>query len=166
MSQKDSQLAQRANILNQRIADSTRAIAKASGRDSSAMKALAVITMTFLPATAIAVSPPFRAVQAKTKLKVFQAIFSMPIFNWEKHSYSADVGRSIWIFCVMAGVLTGAVLYFWRCWHLRAIWQRELSHREQEEKGSNEAIQAPLAYPAVDQLFLQGHDRAWNLSRK
>ena len=66
MSQKDSQLAQRANVLNQRIADSTRAIAKASGRDSSAMKALAVITMTFLPATAIAVSPPFRAVQAKT----------------------------------------------------------------------------------------------------
>ncbi|KAG7005286.1 hypothetical protein G7Y79_00020g048140 [Physcia stellaris] len=58
ISQRDSQLAQQANLINQRIADSARTIAKTSGRDSTAMKALAFITMTFLPSTATAYFTP------------------------------------------------------------------------------------------------------------
>ncbi|KAH3183649.1 hypothetical protein KXV92_006900 [Aspergillus fumigatus] len=58
IAQRDSQIAHRANIINQEIATTSRIIAKASGQDSSAMKALAVLTMVFLPGTTVAVSTP------------------------------------------------------------------------------------------------------------
>lgn len=130
------------------------------------MKALAVITMTFLPSTAVAVSLDFnfcsahRALQ-DTYLKACKAILSMPIFDWEKFHYSAYVRRSIWIFCLLSAILTSAVLYLWRFWYLRDVWHREVNNRHQEEKGSTDSASAPLSYPLGDQLLLQGHDKAW-----
>lgn len=56
IAQRDSQISQKANIINQEIAASSRVIAKASWHDSSAMKALAVLTMVFLPGTTLAVN--------------------------------------------------------------------------------------------------------------
>jgi len=49
-------MAQRDNIANQSIAADSREIASAARRDSSAMKAIALLTMTFLPGTFVAVS--------------------------------------------------------------------------------------------------------------
>lgn len=42
---------------NREMADSSKIIAEATMKDSSAMKSISVITMIFLPATAVAVSP-------------------------------------------------------------------------------------------------------------
>lgn len=52
-------IAQTDNHLNQELAADSREIAAASKRDSSAMKALAVLTMFFLPGTFISVCSPF-----------------------------------------------------------------------------------------------------------
>jgi hypothetical protein len=48
-------IAQRSNILNYSIAADSREIAEAGKRDSSAMKAIAILTMAFLPGTFVAV---------------------------------------------------------------------------------------------------------------
>jgi hypothetical protein len=49
------------NDLNARISEQSRDLARESKRDSRAMKAIAVLTMFFLPGTFIAVSTPFEA---------------------------------------------------------------------------------------------------------
>jgi hypothetical protein len=51
-----SLIGQKDNQLNQDIANSSRVVVIESKRDSSSMKALAVLTMFFLPATTTAVS--------------------------------------------------------------------------------------------------------------
>jgi len=51
MAQKDSKV-------NIRLAETTTAIAREGKKDSSAMKAIAVLTMCFLPGTFLAVSTP------------------------------------------------------------------------------------------------------------
>lgn len=45
--------------VNGELAKSSKTIAEATMKDSSAMKSIAVLTMVFLPATAVAVSPSF-----------------------------------------------------------------------------------------------------------
>jgi hypothetical protein len=55
MSQINNHLAHRSNQINLSLADSSQKIAMDTQRDSSIMKSIAVLTMTFLPATYIAV---------------------------------------------------------------------------------------------------------------
>lgn len=91
-------------------------VAVSASRDSSAMKALAVITAVFLPPTYIA------------------TLFSMSMFNWQYKSdspivlspsttASADPSDSsgvvmhyIWIYWLISAVLTLAVIIGWRVW--------------------------------------------------
>lgn len=49
-------LAHKSNQINLSLAESSRRIAMEAQRDSAVMKSIAVLTMTFLPATYIAVS--------------------------------------------------------------------------------------------------------------
>ncbi|KAF2434099.1 hypothetical protein EJ08DRAFT_23525 [Tothia fuscella] len=99
-----SKMAQEDNMLNF-------SIAVASTRDSSAMKALAVITALFLPASYIA------------------TLFSMSMFNWQASSSSSSsssgdgvpqnesmVMPMIWLYWVIAVVLTFIVIFAWRWW--------------------------------------------------
>ena len=94
-------------------------------------------------------------------LIALKAIFSMPVFDWEKYKYSASVRRSIWIFCLLSVVLTLTVLYVWRWWYLRDVWHREVDIRQQEVEGRGETTSAPLPYPLGDQILLQGHEKTW-----
>lgn len=105
----NNKIAQEDNLLAARMAVS-------ATRDSSAMKALAVITAIFLPGTYIA------------------TLFSMSMFNWQGGSNSStsvasnasaasDTSSSskvvmsyIWIYCVISAVLTVVVILGWRLW--------------------------------------------------
>jgi hypothetical protein len=55
-SQKIAEQARTDNMLNLRLAKATARVAEETRQDSSAMKTLALVTLTFLPATAVAVS--------------------------------------------------------------------------------------------------------------
>jgi hypothetical protein len=91
-------------------------MAVSATRDSSAMKALAVITAVFLPATYVA------------------TLFSMSMFDWQGGTNSPTVVTSnatassdtssssgvvmhyIWIYWVVSAVLTVVVIVGWRVW--------------------------------------------------
>jgi hypothetical protein len=94
-------MAQEDNLLNF-------SMAVASTRDSSAMKALAVIIALFLPASYVA------------------TLFNMSMFDWRASSDgTGDGGQQqdnrvvmpmIWLYWVIAGVLTIIVIFVWRSW--------------------------------------------------
>ncbi|PMD27018.1 hypothetical protein NA56DRAFT_562050, partial [Hyaloscypha hepaticicola] len=73
-------------------------IAEDTRRDSSSMKTIAVLTLVFLPATAMA------------------SIFSMSMFNWQAQDGGTVVSSKIWIYVVVAVVLTCVVLIIWILW--------------------------------------------------
>lgn len=55
-SQSIAEQARYDNMLNLRLAKSTARVAEATRQDSAAMKTIAILTLTFLPGTAVAVS--------------------------------------------------------------------------------------------------------------
>ncbi|KAF8856034.1 hypothetical protein BDZ45DRAFT_675834 [Acephala macrosclerotiorum] len=87
MAQKDSKV-------NIRLAEISTVIARESKRDSSAMKAIAVLTMFFLPGTFLA------------------TIFAMPLFNWDSNNgpRTKDGFKLYWAIAIP---LTVAVFGIW-----------------------------------------------------
>lgn len=55
-SQKIAEQARYDNMLNLRLAKATARVAEDTRQDSAAMKTIAIVTLTFLPGTAVAVS--------------------------------------------------------------------------------------------------------------
>ena len=80
---------------NMEIAESSRRIAEATMSDSASMKTIAILTMVFLPGTAVA------------------SFFSMTMFNWGASSGQDVVTRWLWIYFVAAVPLTAIVLAIW-----------------------------------------------------
>ncbi|OJD30072.1 protein kinase [Diplodia corticola] len=72
-------------------------IASSSHQETFSMKALATVSMAFLPATFVA------------------ACFDMSLFKWDSSEMSGVVSPRIYLFFLVAGVLTGFVfLIYWR----------------------------------------------------
>jgi hypothetical protein len=65
------------------------------------MKTLALVTMIFLPPTAVA------------------TIFQMPFFNWNGEGSAPIVNSRFWIYCVISLFLTIAILAVWWIWSRR-----------------------------------------------
>ncbi|KAK7739750.1 hypothetical protein SLS53_005720 [Cytospora paraplurivora] len=86
-----SKMAQEDNNLNARMA-------VASSRDSSSMKALAVITAIFLPGDFIA------------------SLFGMSIFDWQPENGDSVVSSRFWIYWCLTIPLTIVILVLWRAW--------------------------------------------------
>lgn len=87
-----SKMAQEDNNLNARMA-------VASSRDSSSMKALAVITAVFLPG------------------EFMSSLFGMSIFDWQPgDSGDTIVSYRFWIYWCLTIPLTIAILVLWRAW--------------------------------------------------
>ncbi|GAM86186.1 hypothetical protein ANO11243_041980 [Dothideomycetidae sp. 11243] len=80
---------------NLEISESSRRMAEATLQDSASMKTIAVLTMVFLPGTAVA------------------SFFSMSMFDWSASSGSHIASDWIWIFFALAIPLTGVVLALW-----------------------------------------------------
>ncbi|KAK7430876.1 hypothetical protein QQZ08_002666 [Neonectria magnoliae] len=123
-----SKMAQEDNVLNARMA-------VASSRDSSSMKALAVITAIFLPG------------------EFLGSLFGMSMFDWlgpdEEDSASGSggdstpgvgnvsrFGQSFWVYWATAIPLTLFILFVWRAWWVTQdrYFRRHLSRELSEER--------------------------------
>lgn len=78
------------------------------------MKTLAVVTMVFLPGTAVA------------------SVFSMPFFNWQDESVLLNVDN-FWIYWAVTVPLTVVTLVAWTLW-IRVVRPDGQRHRKEEEK--------------------------------
>ncbi|KAI1101939.1 hypothetical protein F4804DRAFT_354092 [Jackrogersella minutella] len=85
-------------------------------RDSSSMKAIAVVTLVFLPSTFIA------------------AIFSMSMFNWLAGDTETVASNRLWIFFAISVPLTLVVLLIWRIAYRRKEREFEKNQIEFKER--------------------------------
>ncbi|KAK0883838.1 hypothetical protein LTR87_002316 [Friedmanniomyces endolithicus] len=86
-------LQQRNAALNLRIAEASREMTQAALRDNATMKAIAILTMVFLPSMAVA------------------TFLSMSMFSWSSAGGGGgEVGSKwLWVFFAVAGPLTGGL---------------------------------------------------------
>jgi hypothetical protein len=89
-----------------------RAIAIESKKDSSAMKTIAILGMVFLPGTFVAVSSSFSMLGHEFDSVLHQAIFAMPVFNWDSNGVPA-VKTGFGYYWAVAVPLTILVLASW-----------------------------------------------------
>jgi len=89
---------QRDNKTNQELATQSKVIAEASARDSSAMKVIAVVTMLFLPGTAIA------------------TMFSMSVFFGSTDDFRVKISPSFWVYWAVTIPLTILIITIWSIW--------------------------------------------------
>jgi Mg2+ and Co2+ transporter CorA len=115
-SRKIAEESRRDNLLNIEIAKATAQVAEETRQDSAAMKTIAVLTLTFLPATAVA------------------SFFSMNTFNWFPGPGEVLCSPYIWIFFVVTIPLTLLVYAAWIWWF--KISQKHYQTRH--EKGLEE----------------------------
>ncbi|PVI01045.1 hypothetical protein DM02DRAFT_654943 [Periconia macrospinosa] len=93
-----------------RIAADSRVLAKESKRDSTSMKAIAAVTMFFLPGTAVA------------------TLFAMPLFKWDSETGSV-VNNHLWIYWAVTVPLTLLTFIVWRTWN----WGASRLYKRQQE---------------------------------
>ncbi|SMQ47519.1 unnamed protein product [Zymoseptoria tritici ST99CH_1A5] len=87
------------NLLNVKLAKATAQLAEETRQDSAAMKTIAVLTLTFLPGTAVA------------------SFFGMDgMFNWNPGPGEKLASPYIWIFFVVTIPLTILVYFAWWFW--------------------------------------------------
>lgn len=101
-------MAQKEALINQKIAT-------ISAKDGSQMKAIAVLTMVFLPSTAMAVGTHVPS-PAGMKLMIFQTIFAMPLIRWPIPPDGQRIGTEFKWFVVIATLMTFFVLLLWQVW--------------------------------------------------
>jgi hypothetical protein len=85
------------NVVSQFDSHASVAIGRATQYDSYSMRLIALLTLTFLPATFVS------------------ALFSMSFFNYDPDS-GWIVSESIWLYFAIAGPLTGISLMLWLAW--------------------------------------------------
>lgn len=103
-------IAQRDQNQNIRIANDTQILARESKRDSTAMKAIAFVTMIFLPGTFLS------------------SVFSMDLFTWNAPHDSDVVNGRIWIYWATVIPLTIVVVAFFLLWerYMMRLYQKSL----------------------------------------
>ncbi|MCJ1246450.1 hypothetical protein MMC30_003657 [Trapelia coarctata] len=147
LQQRDQQLARANrqlqvlyNPTQQRVAEEQRLVAQETKRDSNAMKSIALLTMIFLPSTALA------------------TIFSMSsFFTLDTESSRLLVSSDFWIFWAIAIPLTALVIIIWTLWIQRTevmnIWKRRKhAWQEQERRRREKANDEEKANEAVGRM--------------
>lgn len=112
------------NVVAQNQTRATVIISEATQRDSAVMRTVAIVTMTFLPATFVTVCTSnaifhlgdFRAYSKQT-------LFSMSFFDYSPGNNNGSeawfVSRKIWIYFLVAvplTILTVAAWFLWQRW--------------------------------------------------
>lgn len=99
------------------------------------MKAIAVLTMFFLPATFVA------------------AFFAMPLFDWSAARGSDVVNSRFWIYWVVTVPGTLVVLALWRAWWVFDSWKQareaEILAGGDTRRGGGGIWTAVLGWPGV-----------------
>lgn len=111
---------QRDQELGIQIASDSRTLAQEAKRDSTSMKAIAAVTMSFLPGTFVA------------------SLFAMPMFDWNAPT-NDYVSSRFWIYWAVTVPLTFAVLAIWLLWTNYEQVVRNISARffdQRQEKAS------------------------------
>ena len=85
---------------------------EAALRDSSDMRAIAWVTLAFLPATFVAVRSLFTV--SRTSPDLYETFFSTSFFNFEQQG--RHVSNWIWLYCVVSVILTVGVHAGWAWW--------------------------------------------------
>ncbi|KAI0012555.1 hypothetical protein F4779DRAFT_568133 [Xylariaceae sp. FL0662B] len=109
--------------LNTRIAHANTTIALEAKRESTHMKSIALLTMTYLPLSSVA------------------AVFSMDFFNWGAQDGDSVVSKYIWVFAVFAVGLTAITLLAWR--HI--TYRNEKNASKTDERYGALELQAKMA---------------------
>ncbi|KAH8896755.1 hypothetical protein GQ53DRAFT_803594 [Thozetella sp. PMI_491] len=110
-----SHIARRDAVVNTKIARANTSIALDAKQDNGQMKSIAFLTMVYLPVSAVA------------------SIFSMTMFNWSPQDGSV-VSSHIWVFVVVAAVLTIVTLAVW--YIATRFGKTEVSRHEDLELGN------------------------------
>lgn len=95
--------------MNLEIADATRRMTEIALSDNASMKTIAILTMIFLPGTAVA------------------SFFSMAMFDWS--SSKSVTANWLWVYFVVAVPLTLLVVMIWWVWGSQAMLRRRHRHR-------------------------------------
>lgn len=137
-------IAQRDKRQNLHVAPISTSIAAITKDDSFAMRTIAIMTVAFLPATAI------------------PSIFSMNMFDWQAEPGKQVVSSHFWIYWVVAVPLTLAVLGVWLSWiH---------AHRKHQKKAAPEfdlpAVSSLENYQPMKELFTGLRDRVLGVKRR
>ncbi|KAI1864776.1 hypothetical protein JX265_008500 [Neoarthrinium moseri] len=106
-----SHIARRDAIVNTNIARANNSIALDAKQDNGQMKSIAFLTMFYLPVSAVA------------------SIFSMSMFDWSP-SEGSVVSDSLWVFILVATVLTALTLLVWQIVTCRQ--KRKASSRDRD----------------------------------
>lgn len=115
------------NKISRSIALDSKKLAEASTRDSSSMKAIAVLTMVFLPSTAVA------------------TIFSMGPFWTNEPGSVPSVSSEFWLYWAVTLPLTTVVLMVWQTW----LWIYQ--KRQRRSLKDIEEAAAPISKELVTQ---------------
>ncbi|KIV93304.1 hypothetical protein PV10_04528 [Exophiala mesophila] len=115
-------IAQRDQNQNIRIANDTQILARESKRDSTAMKAIAFVTMIFLPGTFLS------------------SVFSMNLFEWDAPHSSDVVNHRMWVYWAVAVPLTIMVVVFYLLWekYMMKMYQKSVKPKEDKKRSSGE----------------------------
>lgn len=97
-------------------------ISEAVQNDSAAMKTIAILTLTFLPATFVSVGKFSLPCQVLQQLTALQAVFNFSPGN-EAHPEAWVVSEKIWIYWVISLQLTIVTILSW------FTWQRKFRRR-------------------------------------
>lgn len=114
-------------MIAQNEAEYSASLAADSKRDSTAMKAIAIITTVFLPATFLA------------------TFFSMSMFDWDaNNSSSPKVSKYIWVYWVIAIPMTVVVMFLW-------VWLSRLENRNPVKRSRrvNERLEEESKEPNI-----------------
>ncbi|KAI7369401.1 hypothetical protein KC354_g1975 [Hortaea werneckii] len=106
---------QRDNKLNIQLAESNKKIAEESRRDNllnAAMKTIAIVTLTFLPGTAVA------------------SFFSMTMFQWPFENENSIASPYTWVYFVVTVPLTLMVYAAWHFWLRYSQTRYKKTHEE------------------------------------
>jgi hypothetical protein len=99
-------------------------ISEAVQNDSTAMKTIAVLTLTFLPESFVSVWKFSLPCQVLQRLTAMQAVFSMTFFNFspgnEAHPEAWVVSEKIWIYWVISLPLTIVTILSWFTWQRKS----------------------------------------------
>ena len=108
-------MAQRDNKDNLRLAKISTEIAAVTKDDSFAMRTVAVMSITFLPGTFVAVSAGIDYYH-KNADPIHQSFFSMSMFNWQASGNDPVLSSRFWIYWAVTLPLTLLVLSVWLSW--------------------------------------------------
>ncbi|KAI7264305.1 hypothetical protein KC345_g8863 [Hortaea werneckii] len=109
---KIAEESRRDNLLNLEMAAATAQVAEETRQDSAAMKTIAIVTLTFLPGTAVA------------------SFFSMTMFQWPFDNENSIASPYTWVYFVVTVPLTLMVYAAWHFWLRYSQTRYKKTHEE------------------------------------